>query len=169
MERSIAISAFRANHQIDENRIDSQKFAKEIELMISMTNSNPSLRPTAHSLILDQFIQLYWMKNILNSAIPEIPPSFPSSQRSLEYDENQKNDIEVTAIHPSKQQNLENEEEEEENHGSGLSLSPQNTSDKAIQQSPMFLVSSPSTPPNGLNLVKINNNSPINPISLFDE
>merc|ERR1712241_564997 len=69
----IAISKFRNHQQIDEERIDVQAFAKEIDLMMRMTHEDPSKRPTAHSLIMEPFVQFYWMKNVLKTAIPSTP------------------------------------------------------------------------------------------------
>merc|ERR1712154_119755 len=70
MERRIAINAFRNHHQIDEDRIDRQRFGKEMDLMFRMTDKRPLKRPSAHCLLFDSFIQIYWIKNVLNTAIP---------------------------------------------------------------------------------------------------
>ena len=75
MERCIAISNFRNHQQIDEDRIDRPRLEKEIDLMMRMTDIDPSKRPTAHSLILEEFIQIYWMRNVLNAAIPSMSAS----------------------------------------------------------------------------------------------
>eukprot|EP00484_Ammonia_sp_Unknown_P022916 CAMPEP_0197035300 /NCGR_PEP_ID=MMETSP1384-20130603/13145_1 /TAXON_ID=29189 /ORGANISM="Ammonia sp." /LENGTH=913 /DNA_ID=CAMNT_0042465345 /DNA_START=77 /DNA_END=2818 /DNA_ORIENTATION=- len=150
MERRIAINRFRDDQFIDEDRIDRQKFGKEIELMINMTNKNPQFRRTAHSLILDQFIQVYWMKKVLNAAIPEMPPFPQTQQRSLEYIEprdRSNSNIQVSVVRNCSEEELDASRQSLNSN----SLGHQENAPPSLHHSPgsCFLVSSPSTPPDG--------------------
>lgn len=111
MERSLAMSRFRRTHTVDADRVDTVLFAQEVELMLQMTHSEPKRRPSAHSLIASEFIGPFWMKNIVQSAMPQrvprsnsnnstmpMPMSQHGAQRSLEY--HTSDEIQVEVVHP---------------------------------------------------------------------
>ncbi len=90
-ERRMAIARFRNQHEIDGDRIDTVLFQKEIKLMLEMTHKDPAKRPTANQLIHYPFIAEFWIKNVLNGAIPPIPVGTHSALQhdrhcSIEYE-----------------------------------------------------------------------------------
>lgn len=129
-ERRMAISKYREHHEIDEERIDTVLFQREIKMMNAMTQQDASKRPSANELIHWPFIAEFWIKNVLNGAVPPLPVGTKSvltqierKHRSIEYDNSMIDDLEIGGDREGDVNSVDEQQRPALHHGDSIRVS----------------------------------------------